>query len=852
MAPGASLFALRVLGADGTGQVDGVVNALQWILDHHTEKNIRIVNLSFGMKPSGSLPDANPLATMLDPIHGDPLAIMTKALVDAGVFVVAAAGNVGQVDCSTLPAATPHHAHAATGSCDVWGGITEPGTFPWVFTAGASSSNGSFIREDDARAKFSSRGPAFPLQIAKPDMLAGGVGIESTAAAGSTLYKQGALADSVVAGARAPFRQPTCRTWSLTGTSQAAAVVSGVAAQMLQANPSLTPNLIKAILEYTSQDYAGYSPLEEGAGFLNALGAVRLSRFYATAQKGPARAGRADLEQALHLGQPRDVRRPDAAEGERVEGRRRCGARRRPPATTATTSSGARRADRTTAATTSSGARRTTATTSSGAPPTATTSSGARAATATTSCGAPPTMATTSSGARTAAAPTATTSCGARRPTATTSSGAPRRRRQHRLGHRRRRQHRVGHRRDGDNIVWGTAATATTSSGAPPLTATTSSGAPPTTATTSCGARPTMATTSSGAPRRRRQHRLGHVGDGDNIVWGTDGDNIVWGTAVVGPLPATQMRVVPAVPEPALRRVVGGARVRRFVHLEERPRQAEAPKAAAATAAHVAPEVRDSAETSTWKTCPTAPAWTSRRPRCRPARWSSATGGTGCRCCAASACCCASCGASDAASLCALLTTEEVSRFISPPPTTVEGFERFISWTLRQRVAGTYVCYAVTLRGFDTAIGIIQVRQLEAGFGTAEWGFMHRLGVLGHRRVPGERGARARLRVRHARRAPARGARGGAERPRQRRAAEDRRGAGMPAAQVVPARMASFLDQALYLDSGRRARAARGAPVRERRSSSLSRIRVHGTPGRASSRTKGRLHRRPFFCPGCT
>jgi RimJ/RimL family protein N-acetyltransferase len=78
---------------------------------------------------------------------------------------------------------------------------------------------------------------------------------------------------------------------------------------------------------------------------------------------------------------------------------------------------------------------------------------------------------------------------------------------------------------------------------------------------------------------------------------------------------------------------------------------------------------------------------------------------------------------SDAPSLFAMLTTEEVARFISPPPTTVEGFERFIQWTLRQRTAGTYVCYAVTLRGYDTAIGIFQVRELEPGFGTAEWGF---------------------------------------------------------------------------------------------------------------------------------
>ena len=78
---------------------------------------------------------------------------------------------------------------------------------------------------------------------------------------------------------------------------------------------------------------------------------------------------------------------------------------------------------------------------------------------------------------------------------------------------------------------------------------------------------------------------------------------------------------------------------------------------------------------------------------------------------------------SDAPSLLAMLSTEEVSRFISPPPTTVEGFERFITWTHRERAAGNYVCFAVVPHGMDTAIGIFQVRQLEPGFATAEWGF---------------------------------------------------------------------------------------------------------------------------------
>ena len=79
--------------------------------------------------------------------------------------------------------------------------------------------------------------------------------------------------------------------------------------------------------------------------------------------------------------------------------------------------------------------------------------------------------------------------------------------------------------------------------------------------------------------------------------------------------------------------------------------------------------------------------------------------------------------ASDAASLFAMLTPEEVSRFISPPPSTVEGFKGFIAWTLRQRTAGVYSCFAVTLKGSDTAIGIFQVRETEPGFGSAEWGF---------------------------------------------------------------------------------------------------------------------------------
>ena len=78
---------------------------------------------------------------------------------------------------------------------------------------------------------------------------------------------------------------------------------------------------------------------------------------------------------------------------------------------------------------------------------------------------------------------------------------------------------------------------------------------------------------------------------------------------------------------------------------------------------------------------------------------------------------------SDAASLLAFLSTEEVSRFISPPPTTIAGFERFIEWARQERAAGRYLCFGIVPSGFDQAVGLFQVRELNGSFDVAEWGF---------------------------------------------------------------------------------------------------------------------------------
>jgi len=78
---------------------------------------------------------------------------------------------------------------------------------------------------------------------------------------------------------------------------------------------------------------------------------------------------------------------------------------------------------------------------------------------------------------------------------------------------------------------------------------------------------------------------------------------------------------------------------------------------------------------------------------------------------------------SDAQALWAFINSSEVTKFLSPPPATVDGFEHFIAWTHQQRAGGMQASFAVVVEGFDTPVGLFQLRQLEAGFGTAEWGF---------------------------------------------------------------------------------------------------------------------------------
>ncbi len=253
IAPGAHLIVLRVLDGTGRGHISDVIAAIDYVIAQRDELNIRVLNLSVA---SG----------VYESYTTDPLTLATERAVQSGIVVVAAAGNNGR----TFDNRTQY------------GGITSPGNAPWVLTVGASSHMGTVDRSDDTIPRFTSRGPTAIDYRAKPDLVAPGVGIESLSNPGSTLYATSAA--YLLAGTTLIPQLPYL---SLSGTSMSAPVVSGTVALMLQANPNLTPNIVKAILQYTAQIYPNYDPLTEGAGFLNAKGATELARYLAAPYSTP-------------------------------------------------------------------------------------------------------------------------------------------------------------------------------------------------------------------------------------------------------------------------------------------------------------------------------------------------------------------------------------------------------------------------------------------------------------------------------------------------------------------------------------------------------------------------------------
>jgi serine protease AprX len=237
IAPDVYFMDMKVVGPDGTGLTSQLIQAIDWVIEKRASFDIRVANLSLGHPP-------------IESYQNDPLCQAVERMVEAGIVTVVSAGNLGKT--AEYP--------------EIWGGITSPGNDPLVITVGAMNTKGTMTHADDTATTYSSRGPSYPDNLFKPDLVAPGNAILAPAAPGSYLatnYPELLVDDQYI---------------RLSGSSIAAAVVSGTVALMLDANPNLNPNLVKLILLTTAIKMNQPSMLEQGNGMVNAKTAVELAQ----------------------------------------------------------------------------------------------------------------------------------------------------------------------------------------------------------------------------------------------------------------------------------------------------------------------------------------------------------------------------------------------------------------------------------------------------------------------------------------------------------------------------------------------------------------------------------------------
>ncbi len=223
IAPQANIINLRVLDANGGGTDAGVIAAIDEAINLKDTYNIRVINLSLG-RP------------VFESYTLDPLCQAVEAAWKAGIVVVTAAGNFGRDN------SLKEHGY---------GTIVSPGNDPYVITVGAMNTMGTTSRADDQVASYSSKGPTAIDHIVKPDLVAPGNGIISLESPNSTLAKLGStqVPNSFY---RVGLGNSTNYV-KLSGTSMATPAVAGAAALLLQQNPGLTPDQVKARLMKSAQ-----------------------------------------------------------------------------------------------------------------------------------------------------------------------------------------------------------------------------------------------------------------------------------------------------------------------------------------------------------------------------------------------------------------------------------------------------------------------------------------------------------------------------------------------------------------------------------------------------------------------
>ena len=287
IAPEANIIGLRVLDGTGASVDSAVIAAIQQAIALKSTYNIRVINLSLsrGVFESYTL---------------DPLCQAVESAWQAGIVVVAAAGNMGEYN----GAGTQGYAT-----------IGAPGNDPYVITVGATNTHGSGTQAAQTVTSYSSKGPTTFDHIVKPDLVAPGNAVVSLLASSNTTliteYPSLAVFPCNWSGTSCGSQYGPANYMTMSGTSMATPVVSGVAALLVQQNPSLTPDQVKARLMKTAwKNFSQYTTATDlGTGvtytieqdmFAVGAGAVDASAALANTDLAPATVGSAMSPTAVY------------------------------------------------------------------------------------------------------------------------------------------------------------------------------------------------------------------------------------------------------------------------------------------------------------------------------------------------------------------------------------------------------------------------------------------------------------------------------------------------------------------------------------------------------------------------
>jgi len=273
-APEANIVGVKVLNKDGGAKISDIIRGIDWVIENRDKYNIRVINMSIGVPSAG--------------YQFDPINKAVERAVKAGIVVVAAAGNEGP-------------------KMGTVGGA--PGNSPLAITVGALDDRNTPEKDDDIIAPFSSRGPTAD-GIEKPDLVAPGTDIVSLNIAGSQIDKMAKAVKHLKDLPNEKLKELPPELYEglgldpkyimdlppskmrrylethlpnlsyineyyvgMPGTSMAAPLTSGIVADMLEANPRLSPEQVKEILVKTADDM-GNKKFAQGAGSIDAMEAI--------------------------------------------------------------------------------------------------------------------------------------------------------------------------------------------------------------------------------------------------------------------------------------------------------------------------------------------------------------------------------------------------------------------------------------------------------------------------------------------------------------------------------------------------------------------------------------------------